>query len=482
MSCIVSHHVSISSRRCGRIVAMLLVAAALLGAGWAEVARGAHHFEMIVNNQEAPFTLFTCRSAGAINDSGEVTFFASESTVGSGDIYKTSGGGVYTQISTDSSHFVVSAFTSSINEAGLVAFSGAPAFQSGLHLGNGGGLNTLRLENNFDPHQQRNPVAPTINNNGEAAFFGTRRNFPDQPAGTTVNGYYVASGGEFATLVEEGAVYDAVGFEAPAFNDAGQAAFTASHIGDGTTHLLRYDGPGLATIDTGYTASQQLSMNASGDVAFVNQDSSAVKVYGDSGVETIASTADGFNSFRQSAAFINDSSELAFEGQVIEFDGDPINWTGVFTGTDLVEDRVLIHGDPLFGRTVTDINLLGFNNVGQMLMYVELSGPSVVEGTYQTLVVATPILDGDFDENGFVDGDDLADWEAGFGETGTAEHADGDADGDLDVDGNDFLAWQRQVGMGVQPPELVAVPEPASGGLAATLGGLGVLAQKRRRR
>jgi hypothetical protein len=81
-------------------------------------------------------------------------------------------------------------------------------------------------------------------------------------------------------------------------------------------------------------------------------------------------------------------------------------------------------------------------------------------------------LTADFDENGVVDGNDLADWRAGFGDT-TAAKADGDADADGDVDGNDFLTWQRQ--LGTLPPTtsaVGAVPEPASAALAVA----GVLA------
>jgi hypothetical protein len=75
-------------------------------------------------------------------------------------------------------------------------------------------------------------------------------------------------------------------------------------------------------------------------------------------------------------------------------------------------------------------------------------------------------LEADFDEDGSVDGDDLAAWESGFG-TGTAKD-DGDADSDGDVDGNDFLVWQRQ--LGTTPPATAAVgavPEPAALALAA---------------
>jgi hypothetical protein len=82
----------------------------------------------------------------------------------------------------------------------------------------------------------------------------------------------------------------------------------------------------------------------------------------------------------------------------------------------------------------------------------------------ENLSAGPGFADGDFNEDSQVDGDDLATWKLGYGETGTATHGDGDADGDLDVDGEDFLIWQRDVGLGVAA---AAIPEPASLGLLA---------------
>lgn len=67
-----------------------------------------------------------------------------------------------------------------------------------------------------------------------------------------------------------------------------------------------------------------------------------------------------------------------------------------------------------------------------------------------------PIILGDFDGDGDVDGDDLNQWEGDFGLNG-----DSDADGDGDSDGEDFLAWQQNFGIGTLSAP-AAVPEPAS--------------------
>ncbi len=64
----------------------------------------------------------------------------------------------------------------------------------------------------------------------------------------------------------------------------------------------------------------------------------------------------------------------------------------------------------------------------------------------------------DFDLDGDVDADDLAQWQGDYGLNGMS-----DADGDGDSDGSDFLAWQQQFGSAL--PRLTfsqTVPEPGS--------------------
>ena len=91
-------------------------------------------------------------------------------------------------------------------------------------------------------------------------------------------------------------------------------------------------------------------------------------------------------------------------------------------------------------------------------------------GLLQVSTFVAPIP-GDFDSNGVVDGDDLAQWEGDFGQNG-----DSDADGDLDSDGADFLAWQRSFGSGaLSLPFSQAVPEPPSIVLLSGLALVGIL-------
>ena len=85
----------------------------------------------------------------------------------------------------------------------------------------------------------------------------------------------------------------------------------------------------------------------------------------------------------------------------------------------------------------------------------------------------------DFNLDGFVDGNDLAVWQANLGMAGDATTAHGDANGDLNVDGDDLLVWQQQF-TGGPPTPAAAVPEPA--GLALLLCAAAALPLSRRRR
>jgi hypothetical protein len=78
----------------------------------------------------------------------------------------------------------------------------------------------------------------------------------------------------------------------------------------------------------------------------------------------------------------------------------------------------------------------------------------------------------DFDEDGFVDADDLATWKTAYGTT-----AAGDANNDGVSDGADFLLWQQQF---TGPDAIAAIPEPATA-LLSGLAAVAVVAAARRR-
>jgi len=104
---------------------------------------------------------------------------------------------------------------------------------------------------------------------------------------------------------------------------------------------------------------------------------------------------------------------------------------------------------------------------------------TAVSGGFLTRFVASAsgsTYEADFNNDGFVDGDDLVIWENAF-----ANNPSADADGDGNSDGHDFLIWQRQFGSGMSPPTTAqVVPEPTA--LWLVLTGCALLAPRRMRR
>lgn len=95
----------------------------------------------------------------------------------------------------------------------------------------------------------------------------------------------------------------------------------------------------------------------------------------------------------------------------------------------------------------------------------------------QLEVVEIPSFTADFDNDGDVDGDDLAQWQNDYGNPGS------DANGDGTSNGTDFLAWQVQNGSGVPAAmafSTAAVPEPSSLLLAGLAIGCGFLTRRKK--
>jgi hypothetical protein len=86
-------------------------------------------------------------------------------------------------------------------------------------------------------------------------------------------------------------------------------------------------------------------------------------------------------------------------------------------------------------------------------------------------------LPGDFDDDGDVDGVDLAQWKDDFGVNGES-----DADQDGDTDGADFLVWQQNWTGAPVAAAGAAVPEPATLGMAGMATALVAAGVRRRKR
>ncbi|MBA3484161.1 MAG: PEP-CTERM sorting domain-containing protein [Pirellulales bacterium] len=160
---------------------------------------------------------------------------------------------------------------------------------------------------------------------------------------------------------------------------------------------------------------------------------------------------------------------------------------GLFnTGTQIVFTRGDVSGDGVVNQNdvttlqagITDPTLGGTVSAAVGAEWYDLTADGLLTAADMTALIAiigaAPIA-GDFDGDGTVDGDDLAQWRGDFGGPGS------DADGDGDSDGNDFLIWQRNLGQSSATPSAAAVPEPGALALLA-VGALGLAAAGRRRK
>jgi hypothetical protein len=459
-------------------LAFLLVSSTVLAS--VQNARAAQYTYQTVVEQSPTFSFDTIGNGfRQLNDVGEVVYQGSTSL--QNFVFKRSGAATIT-IAGPPTYFGLNAGAGN----GAIANNGSVAFSAvttdgdggnihGIFVGSGGGASAV-ITSTPDPNTdfpERVFLAASMSPSGRIAFLGNRFDFPDQAPDETNSGYYLIDGQTLVTLAEDGGMYTTAGSTAPVVNNAGQVAFLmGDNTGTGNIFtILRYDGGSLTTVRSDFNGGHEIWMNGSGDVVYA--DATHVYRYAGGVTTTIADTDDGFDSLMKPGnadVFINDAGDVAFFGSVTTFNGNPVQWHGIYTGPDVVSDRVLVFGDTLLGHTVNTIELLGLNNAGQMLFSVDAQSPD----TWGALVLATPLQEADFEEDGDVDGADLDNWTAGYGPAAT--HPTGDADGDGDADGRDFLIWQQQVSV----PVTLAVPEPSA--LALALAGLFTTTARRARR
>jgi hypothetical protein len=144
----------------------------------------------------------------------------------------------------------------------------------------------------------------------------------------------------------------------------------------------------------------------------------------------------------------------------VQFPLDPASLTSV-TGPTTYETVMsgvvalrLLHSPTPDSRGVEIVGALGVDNI---------------------LSLGAGSLPADFDRNGVVNGDDLAQWRDDFGVNDMS-----DADDDGDSDGADFLEWQRQLDSG-NPAVATAVPEPPALALIAIVSCASALGSKGKR-
>lgn len=114
-------------------------------------------------------------------------------------------------------------------------------------------------------------------------------------------------------------------------------------------------------------------------------------------------------------------------------------------------------GSPLFGQSLE----IRFSNP------IVNSSSMAAQTLFDNVILnAVPILAGDFDADGDVDGADFVAWQTHFPTASGATLAMGDADRDGDVDGADFVVWQTHFPTG---PAGATSPVPEPRGLITLL-------------
>ena len=170
-------------------------------------------------------------------------------------------------------------------------------------------------------------------------------------------------------------------------------------------------------------------------------------------------------------------------------EGDPNGFTFeyVIATADMVHN--CSDGQPSCGESLASLGATATNSL-TIGIDTNAGGALLVEIDNFRLIYEVD-LSADFDNDGDVDNDDLAIWEANYGLSAGADKSTGDANGDGAVDGRDFLRWQQSYGIDATSPlsESIdinvvvnsgAVPEPTSAVMLA-LGALLVGGHRGRR-
>ena len=177
-------------------------------------------------------------------------------------------------------------------------------------------------------------------------------------------------------------------FDNPAINNDGTVSFKVTGNPNG---IVTVDSGGISFIvdTTGpFSAfAQAHSINDDGEVAFEAAlgDAGLRNIVTTDGTTTtiIADTAGPFSSLRFPS--INEAGVVAFQARLDS------GGRGIFTGPDIVADRVIGPGDVLFGRTVTEaistVHML--NDAGQIAFEAIFDDGQT--GIYRANPVASPV-------------------------------------------------------------------------------------------
>ena len=323
-------------------------------------ARAGQVFTNIIDST-SPYTDFVGPS---LNNNGDVAFYAAIKTGGFG-IFRSDGTTTTTIATTTGTQFGNVYGTPSINDSGVVAFTGSGSAGTGIFAGSGGAVTTIAVSGSFFAGL---PVGfggtTSINNAGFVGFEG------DLTAGGS--GIFAGNGTTLNTIALTGATFRGFG-SYPSINQSGTVAFEAG-VNPTGAGIFAGNGGALTTIaDTSGNIAQPYtpSINNAGTVAFkagLTSGDFAILTGNGGALHTGASTAGGaFTNFGDPA--INSLGTVAF------FANLPSGGSGIYDGSDPNSDKLIAIGDTLFGSTVNDLYLwrTGLNDENQLAFYYSLS-------------------------------------------------------------------------------------------------------------
>ncbi|MBC7772923.1 MAG: hypothetical protein H7210_10545 [Pyrinomonadaceae bacterium] len=317
-------------------------------------------------------------------------------------------------IGDDSINVEVGSFSDnvSVNNLGQVAVWATirlPRLDERILRSSGGPLDTI-AEAGDDSEFSFMSVIVSMNDAGTVAWQG-EINLPNGP-----QGLFTGSGGPVTTIFSTASSMFTSSFAGPAINNAGQIAFRASTAGNGGDAVFRYDGGSKFTtiVNAGgpfsHAFDDEPSINSDGRVAVIgrsNDQSITYVIVGD-GAEPAVPVVDTTGEFESiNTAGINDSGQIAFSASLDDF-----TTQGIFTGPDVIKDRVISTGDALDGSTVSFLSMYreGLNNAGQIAFFAQLDDGRGV------IMVASPAnsCPADFNGDGTANSQDFFDYLAAF--------------------------------------------------------------------
>lgn len=323
----------------------------------------------------------------ALNNLGVIGTWAQTDAGPQGFYRFTSGGaattivdnsGTYTGFSTSANFSVRRA---SINNSGQVAFHAFNGTRFGIYSGSGTGpssVTTIADTTTLVPGQS-SPFAglgnsPSINGSGLVAFTG---------GGGSVQGTFTGNGGALTTVAQSGGSTTSgtifgVG-EYASINASGTVAFRGTTPEGVDFHRIWLSGAApLPTVFTPVGTSfangfggGNPTLNASGNVAFhAFLDSGQTGIFrGNGGTPTtIVDSTGPFASFGMDPS-INASDFVVFVGTL------DAGGYGIYNGPNPSTNKIVGLGDPLFGSTVTALNIgpYALNDLGQVAFFYTLA-------------------------------------------------------------------------------------------------------------